>query len=40
MKAVAGLIGRAVRATDDATLTQVADEVSALVAAKPAYARP
>jgi glycine hydroxymethyltransferase len=40
MKAVAGLIGRAVRATDDATLTQVADEVSALVSAKPAYARP
>lgn len=40
MKAVAGLIGRAVRATDDATLAQVADEVSALVAAKPAYARP
>jgi glycine hydroxymethyltransferase len=40
MVAVAGLISRAVRATDDATLTQVADEVSALVAAKPAYARP
>jgi hypothetical protein len=40
MKQVASLIGRAVRTSDDTELASIGDEVSALVAAKPAYARP
>ena len=39
MKSVASLIGRAVRASDDAMIAEIATEVSTLVAAKPAYAR-